>query len=310
MTWFQALVLAVLQGVTELFPISSLGHTILLTARFGWGELESSPSFLPYIVPFHVATATALAIYFWRRWLAIVRVFVATTISGRLDSDPNGRLAWLLIAGTVPAGLIGLFLEAPLKQLFASPTIAAIFMVVNGVILLIGERVRRRALPSQDDEEQLLTVTYDASHRRTVVLDRPPAPASAQTRPFASLSVPQAILVGLSQALALIPGLSRSGMTMVAALRVGMSHEDAAEYTFLLATPIIAAAGVLERPQLGGTPPSTLVIALSGGVVAGVSAYPSTRVLTHHFETGRLDPFGYYCIAVGLLATALIVFHR
>ena len=152
MTWIQALVLALLQGVTELFPISSLGHTVLVTAFLGWGELENSPSFLPFVVVFHVGTATALFIYFWRDWIAIIRGFFVTAVAGRIDADPNGRVAWLLIAGTIPAGLLGVFLETPLKHLFANPLISATFLAINGVILLIGERARHCIVWPQIDE--------------------------------------------------------------------------------------------------------------------------------------------------------------
>jgi undecaprenyl-diphosphatase len=283
MTWLQSLVLAVLQGVTELFPISSLGHTVILTALLGWSDLLNSPSFLPFLVLFHLGTATALFIYFWRDWLAIIRGFFVTAIAGRLDAEPNGRLAWLLIAGTIPAGLIGLFLENPLKGLFANPLVAATFLAINGVILLVGERARRHALEA----------------------DALGPPDKVGVR-FTSLSWREAVLVGLAQALALIPGISRSGVTMVAALRVGMNHEDAAAYTFLLATPIIAAAAILEIPQLRDSPPDTLLIAAVGGIVAGVAAYLSTRFLMRYFEKGRLDPFGYYCIIAGMASFAVL----
>ena len=285
MTWLQSLVLALLQGVTELFPISSLGHTVLLTALLGWGDLETSPSFLPFLVLFHLGTATALFIYFWRDWFAIIRGFVVTAAAGRLDAEPNGRLAWLLIVGTIPAGLIGLFLETPLKRLFANPLVAAVFLIVNGVVLLVGERARRRALASEALEPDKVGIR------------------------FMSLGWREAVLVGLAQVLALIPGMSRSGVTMVAALRVGMTHEDAAAYTFLLATPIIGAAAVLEIPQLAGNSPSTLLIAVVGGVVSGIAAYLSTKFLMRYFEKGRLDPFGYYCIIAGALAGAYLFLH-
>jgi undecaprenyl-diphosphatase len=288
MTWLQSIVLALLQGVTELFPISSLGHTVIVTALLGWGDLQDSPIFLPFLVLFHVGTATALFIYFWRDWFAIIRGFVVTAVTGRLDAEPNGRLAWLLIAGTIPAGLIGLFLEGPLKRLFASPLIAAVFLAVNGVVLLVGERARRRALAAQMPE------TDDGK---------------VGVR-FTSLSWREAVLVGLAQALALIPGISRSGVTMVAALRVGMNHEDAAAYTFLLATPIIGAAAILEVPQLAGSSPSTLLIAVVGGVLAGIAAYLSTKFLMRYFENGRLDPFGYYCIIAGLASAACLFFFQ
>jgi undecaprenyl-diphosphatase len=305
-TWIQSIVLALLQGVTELFPISSLGHTVIVTALLGWGQLETSPSFLPFLVLFHVGTATALFIYFRRDWVAIIRGLVVTGVAGRLDADPNGRVAWLLVAGTIPAGLVGVFLETPLKQLFASPLVAAEFLAVNGVILLVGERARRRSLAAP---AVAITAGRSAGPAPT-----PPDPGDSQPRedlrPFATLSWRAAILVGLAQALALIPGISRSGVTMVAALRTGMSHEDAAAYTFLLATPIIGAAGVLELPQLAGNPSSTLLIAVVGGVLAGLAAYLSTRFLMRYFETHRLDPFGYYCLVAGLASLAYFALVR
>ncbi|MBV9355566.1 MAG: undecaprenyl-diphosphate phosphatase, partial [Chloroflexi bacterium] len=266
---------------------------------------QNSPDFLPLVVLFHVGTATALLIYFWRDWVAIARGFVATAISGRLDSDPNGRVAWLLIVGTIPTGLLGLFLETPLKHLFASPIVASGFLIVNGVILLVGERDRHHALASSRSRPGEDTSNL-AQNERPNGLDEDEKPATSMLSSFSTVGWRQAVLVGLAQALALLPGISRSGVTMVAALRVGLSHEDAAAYTFLLATPIIGAAGLLEIPQLAGSPPSTLVVAIVGGVLAGVAAYLSTKFLMHYFEKGRLDPFGYYCIAAGLVSSLLI----
>jgi len=307
-TWIQTLVLALLQGVTELLPISSLGHTVLVTALFGWSELQNSPSFLPFIVLFHVGTATALFIYFWQDWVAIIRGFFVTAMAGRIDADPNGRTAWLLVAGTIPAGLIGLFLQTPLKQLFANPLVAAAFLTINGVVLLVGERARRRALSLDPVVAGAGARSVESSARgagQTAVAAKPTIRAAAPgLTQFETLSWRAAVLIGLAQALALLPGISRSGVTMVAALRVGMRHEEAATYTFLLATPIIAAAGVLEIPQLIGSPSSTLVVALVGGILAGVAAYLSTKFLMRYFEKGRLDPFGYYCIVAGLASLA------
>ncbi len=312
MSWIQSLVLGLLQGVTELFPISSLGHTVVLTALLGWGSLEQSPSFLPFIVLFHIGTATALLVYFWDDWVAIVRGLVVTAVAGRLDAEPNGRVAWLLVAGTVPAGLVGFFLEAPLKALFATPVVAAAFLVVNGGILLVGERVRRRvvaaggAVPTEHPGPGRRAEEAGGAVRTMLR----PSGAAEGLRPFETLSWREAFLVGLAQALALIPGISRSGVTMVAALRVGMSHEDAAAYTFLLATPIIGAAGLLEIPQLVGSPPDVLLTAVAGGLLAGLAAYLSTRFLMRYFERGRLDPFGYYCVAGGLASLVLLAVIR
>jgi undecaprenyl-diphosphatase len=310
-SWLQAVVLALLQGVTELFPISSLGHTILLTALFGWTELQNSPNFLPFIVLFHVGTAAALFLYFWRDWVAIIRAFFVTALAGRLDADPNGRAAWLLVAGTIPTGLIGLFFQTPLKQLFSNPLVAATFLTINGVILLVGERARRRAIAAPLAGGGAAELVPGSGHgaAQTVLLARPADVAAGGLSPFATLSWRDAVLVGLAQALALLPGISRSGVTMVAALRIGMRHEDAATYTFLLATPIIGAAGLLEIPQLVGSPTSTLVVAVVGGILAGVAAYLSTKFLMRYFENGRLDPFGYYCIVAGLASLAFLAIH-
>ena len=310
MSWIQSLVLGLLQGVTELFPISSRGHTVVITAIVGWTGLEQGPSFLPFIVLFHLGTAGALLVYFWDDWVAIVRGLVVTAVAGRLDAEPNGRVAWLLVAGTVPAGLVGFFLEKPLKALFAAPLVAAGFLVANGVILLVGEATRRRvvaghAAPGQAPGQA--RVEEDGGPVRTMLRE---GSAAEGLRPFETLSWREAFLVGLAQALALVPGISRSGVTMVAALRAGMSHEDAAAYTFLLATPIIGAAGLLEIPQLFGSPPDVLVIAVAGGLVAGLAAYLSTRFLMRYFEHGRLDPFGYYCVAAGLGSLVLLAVLR
>jgi len=302
LTWIQSIVLALIQGVTELFPVSSLGHTVVLTRLFGWGDLQNSDNFLPFLVLFHLGTAGALLIYFWRDWSRIIRALFVTSLAGRIEADPFGRTTWLLVAGTIPAGLIGLFLQSALKQLFATPVVAALFLVVNGVILLAGERTRRRslvALPMTSDRPTDLGQSEVTSSSVLGVADNP------ASQLLASVSLREAVLVGMAQALALIPGISRSGVTMVAALQVGMNHEDAATYTFLLATPIIAAAGLLEVPQLFASPASTLIIAVVGGVVAAVSAYLSVRFLMRYFQSGRLDPFGYYCIVAGLSSLAL-----
>ena len=311
MSWIQSLVLGLLQGVTELFPISSLGHTVVITALLGWSGLEQSPSFVPFIVLFHIGTAAALIAYFWDDWVAIVRGLVVTAVAGRLEAEPNGRVAWLLVAGTVPAGLVGFFLEKPLKALFANPLVAAAFLVVNGGILLVGEATRRRVLgtgSAASGAQASQTGVEDADGPVRTMLR--PSGAAEGLRPFETLAWREAFLVGLAQALALIPGISRSGVTMVAALRVGMSHEDAAAYTFLLATPIIGAAGLLEIPQLFGSPPDMLLAAIAGGLLAGLAAYLSTRFLMRYFERGRLDPFGYYCIVAGLAVLGLLAVLR
>src|SRR6266568_4634369 len=272
---FQAIVIAVIQGVTELFPVSSLGHAVILPHLFGWSVDQSAPTFLPFLVLLHVGTALALLLYFWRDWWLL--------LASLLDRGPNGakaesrRVLLLLVLGTIPAGLIGLIFRNGLAGLFADFRVAAVFLMLNGVLLALGEFLRRRA-----GSAQLATL-----------------------RPW------QAVAIGTSQALALLPGLSRSGATMVGGLLVGLEHQSAARFSFLLATPIILAAGVLEVPTLL-RPESRAALgpALIGGLVAGVLAYLSTVVLMRYFkrqEVNALLPFAAYCVLLG--AVALIFGH-
>lgn len=304
MTWIQAIVLALLQGASELFPISSLGHTVIVTSLLGWRQFQGSDAFLPFVVLLHVGTATALLTFFWRDWVRIVRALVTTAIAGKIDADPNGRLAWLIVAGTIPAGLVGLFLEHPLQALFNSPLVAATFLVVNGGVLLGGERLRLRAARMAGTATVATGGSIEVARPgQVLVADRD---EDRTQRPLSSLSLTEAVLVGLAQTLALIPGISRSGVTMVAGLLVGMNHEEAATFAFLLATPIIGAAGLLEIPRLFSNAGVSIPMALAGGVAAGVAAYLSVRFLMRYFETGRLDPFGIYCILAGIGSLALI----
>src|SRR5579859_4105235 len=282
----QIIFLALLQGITELFPISSLGHTVILPGLFGWGNLERDPRFLPLIVALHLGTSIALVIYFWRDWLKVLMTLVDSVKKGEVQTGTESWVSWLIIIGCIPAGLIGVFLEAPLKELFASPVIAASFLIVNGVILFLGEVLRRRS----------------ATKNNQLVLQKEGA-----SRPLAELSWKEGLMVGLAQSLALIPGISRSGVTMVAGLGVRLNHEDAARYSFLLGTPLIGAAALLEVPQLFGQSLQVLLLVLLGMVLAGVAAYLSTKFLMKYFETGRLYPFAYYCWGVGLLSLILFL---
>ncbi len=302
MTWVQAIILALLQGAAELFPISSLGHTVIVTGLLGWQQLQNSDEFLPFVVLLHVGTALALLTFFWRDWIRIVHALIVTAVAGRVDADPNGRLAWLIVAGTIPTGLIGLFLEKPIQRLFASPVVAAIFLIVNGGILLLGEHLRQRATVGIGTVALASAGSLEVGRPgRSIVVNE------EVQRPLQNMTLIEAVLVGLAQSLALIPGISRSGVTMVAGLFVGMNHEDAATFAFLLATPIIGAAGLLEIPQLFTTAGASLPMALVGGVAAGIAAYLSVRFLMRYFETGRLDPFGIYCLLAGIGSLALII---
>src|SRR6266849_2252812 len=283
---WQTIFLALLQGVTELFPISSLGHTVILPGLFGWGDLVRNESFLPLIVALHLGTSVALVLYFWRDWLQVVRTLITSVKEGEVRTGTEEWVSWLIIIGCIPAGLLGVFLEKPLKLLFASPLLAASFLVINGSLLFAGERLRRRA---------------EANHGHL-----PPKVREAQFRRLASLTWKEALIVGLAQSLALLPGISRSGVTMVAGLGVRLNHEDAARYSFLLGTPLIGAAALLEVPQLLGQTAQTWLYVVIGTIIAGIVAYLATKFLMKYFETGRLYPFAYYCWGAGLVSLVLL----
>jgi undecaprenyl-diphosphatase len=278
MSIFQVLVLALLQGVTELFPVSSLGHIVILPKLLGWNINQADPTFLAFVVLLHVGTATALVIYFWRDWLAIVRSVFRSVVDGRMHGTPDERLGWRLIAGTVPAGLIGVLFQKQVQSLFANPRAAAAFLIVNGIIMFVGERIRRRAVALEGERTRL-----------------------------DGLSVRTAVGIGSAQILALFPGISRSGSTMVAGLLANLTHEAAARFAFLLATPIIFGAGVLKIPDLF-TPTALphFPVYLLGGVAAGVAAFLSVAYLMRYFRVGRLDPFAIYCAAFGIVSLILL----
>jgi undecaprenyl-diphosphatase len=274
---WQAFWLALLQGTTEILPVSSLGHGVLLPTLLGWDVDQKSPTFLPFFVVLHLGTAAALLLFFRQEWARVLRGFFRSLRTRTVRGDEDGKLAWLVIVGTIPAGLVGLVFERSLAANFARPVVAAIFLILNGAFLLFGERLRRRR--SKSDESKL--------------------------------TFWQAVLVGTSQVLALIPGISRSGVTVVGGLASGLSAEVAARFSFLLATPIILAAGVLEVPKLVEfSTPQTLGIAVFGGVVAGIGAYLSTALLMLLFrrrEVEALGPFGYYCIGAGIVGLVLLL---
>jgi len=293
LTWLEALVIGGLQGVAELFPVSSLGHSILIPALVGgtWAQdldvsAPESP-YLAFIVGLHVATALALIIYFWRDWLRIIRGLV-TSIGRREVVNPDQRLAWLLVLATVPVGLSGVLLEHVFRVYLAKPIPTAVFLALNGVMLLLGERLRRRA------DEPVATSATGAGALRT-------DPAIAADRRLAALPVGRAVLIGSAQIAALAPGISRSGAAMVAGLVKGLSHADSARFSFLLATPVILAAGVLKLGDLAGPLGDGIRPQILGGsLLSGISAYLSVRFLTRWFETRSLRPFGIYCLVAGV----------
>ncbi|HVW34616.1 MAG TPA: undecaprenyl-diphosphate phosphatase [Acidimicrobiia bacterium] len=303
MTYFQAAVIGLLQGVSELFPVSSLGHSVLVPALFGWHNLVGAQSadesfYLAFLVGLHVATALALVVYFRRDWIRIAGGLTRSLRSRRIDDgDADARLGWLLVAATIPVGLTGLLFEHWLRTVFAKPGAAAAFLMLNGVILLAGERLRRQSVQR---------VAVGANGAAEVVRETPES-ADTDVR-LATLNVREATGIGAAQILALFAGISRSGATMAAGLLRGLDHDDAARFSFLLATPIILAAGVYKLPDLlgplgNGIRPQVLV----GSLCAGVAAWLSIRFLVRWFTTRTLTPFAVYSLIAGGLA--LLRFH-
>jgi undecaprenyl-diphosphatase len=283
-SYFQGAMLGLLQGVSELFPISSLGHSVILPRLVGWHIHQNDKFFITFLVATHLATALVLLGFFWRDWVRIYHGFVRSLRRRRVGNDADARLAWLLIVGTIPAGILGLALEHALRKLFASPTSAAIFLTLNGVMLYGAERLRRRAPVEENPDGRL-----------------------ADQRIASRLSWREAVAVGTAQALALIPGFSRSGATMAGGLLVGLSNEDAARFAFLLATPIIGAAAVLKLPDLmGSAGDGVRGPAAVGAVCAAAAAWVSVRFLMRYFETNRLTPFAIYCFVAGLASVAYL----
>lgn len=279
----RAVILGLLQGVTELFPISSLGHSVVLPKLLGWDINQKDPFFLDFLVATHLATAIVLLGFFWRDWLRIV-TGVFRSLQEREIRDPDARLGWFLIVGTIPAGLAGVLLESPIRDLFASPQIAAACLALNGVMLFLAERLRRRAKGANQEE------------------------SDPDRRLAAELTYQDSFGVGAAQAMALVPGFSRTGAAMTGGLLVGLSHEDAARFSFLLATPIIGAAAVLKLPDLrhDNAPVGPTIV---GALCAGVTAYLAVRFLTRYFQTNTLVPFATYSLIAGLVTSAILPFR-
>jgi undecaprenyl-diphosphatase len=331
LTYPEAIVVGLFQGVSELFPVSSLGHSVLIPALIGgrWARdlnvsAPESP-YLAFIVGLHVATALALLAYFWRDWLRIVRGF-GTSLRDRQVRTADQRLAWLIILATIPVGIAGLLLEHTFRTVLGKPIPAAIFLTVNGVILYGGELLRRRdpaltapagqarqmAAVSASQPTAPLTAREQAPGRHAVpghhAIRQHEAEADrAADQRLAGIGYPQAVLIGSTQILALLPGISRSGVTMVAGLARGLSHEDAARFAFLLATPVILAAGALKIPDLFGPLGNGIHgQILVGSVLSGIGAYLSIRFLLRYFQTRTLTPFAIYCTVAGLGSLAYL----
>jgi undecaprenyl-diphosphatase len=271
LTAIQAIVMAVLQGVTELFPISSLGHAVILPRLLHWGVDLKAPDWLAYLVVMHLGTAIALIIFFWRDWLNFA-LSLAGLSGARSASDR--RLFWLVVLATIPAVLVGSVFRKLLGDAFATPAIAASFLIVNGLVLYFGDRI------GEDSPGRLDQLNWKG-----------------------------ALAIGVAQCFALIPGFSRSGLTIVAGVLSGLKHEESARFSFLMGTPIILAANVYEAPKLMKEGATLGPMALLSGVVAGVVAYASLVVLMrwlHKHEFEALTPFAYYCMAAGVVALGLI----
>lgn len=308
-SYFQAIVLGVLQGVTELFPISSLGHTVLFPTLFGWNEVvkaqaESESFWLAFIVMLHVGSAIGLLIYYWKDWVEIVGAFFRTLSKRRAETSTE-RLAWLIIVASIPAGLLGLAFEHQLRTLTAKPEVAAAFLMLNGLVLFGAERFRRRAAVRElavreGPKPELDRQPYTHGHGETLVLETAPASAVSDGRKLETLEYREALVIGVAQSSALLAGISRDGVTMGAGLARGMDHSDSARYAFLLATPIILAAGLFKLPDLlGHLGDGIRGQALVACVSAAITAVFTVAFLVRWFKTRTLIPFAIYCLLFG-----------
>jgi undecaprenyl-diphosphatase len=327
LTYLQAIVIGLIQGITELFPISSLGHTVLIPSWLGgsWATLvrqESRPEspYLAFVVGLHLATAVVLLGVYGRTWIRVIRGFV-TSIARREVRSADQKLAWLIVVATIPVGVAGLVLEHPFRVLFAKPLAAAIFLMINGGILLGGELLRRR------DQRRPALAPADVSPRQEALVGSSgpvngPGPAVVPGQPgrerasdrdgmldeaaeqrLAGLGIRNALWIGASQILALLAGISREGVTMVGGLTRGLNHEDALRFSFLLSTPVILAAGILKISDLTGP----LGAGVRGQIIAGSIAAAATSLfavlfLARWFRTRTLLPFAVYCLLAGLIS--------
>jgi undecaprenyl-diphosphatase len=338
LTYAEAGVIGLLQGITELFPVSSLGHAVLIPAIVGgqWAQdldvSKSESPYLAYIVGLHVATATAMIIFFWRDWLRIIKAFFASIghviapAAGTRRFEPQNidqTLAWMIILATIPVGLAGLALEHDFRVYFSKPVLTACFLFVNGLILLAGERARRRHADMEAQEIAADLQAVDERQKAAVAAGagggggRHSSGQRALKQQHANLAVESdkritrrigwlgAFGLGASQILALLPGISRDGTVMVAGMFRGLSRQDAARFSFLLSAPVILAAGVLKIPDLTG--PLGAGIRgpiLFGSLLSGLGAYFSLRFLMRYFSDPKrtLTPFAIYCLVAGLAA--------
>jgi undecaprenyl-diphosphatase len=324
LSWLEATVIGLVQGVSELFPVSSLGHSVLIPAIIGgsWAKdlnVSSAESpYLAFIVGLHVATAIALIIYFWRDWVRILKG-LGTSIAHRRIQEDNERLAWLLIACTIPVGIVGLLLEHTLRTVLAKPSPTAVFLMINGLILFASEWYKRRKGDDQgagpgsrrgaSGPQPLVTAAYSTETGSAVTAALRTDDNQELDQTLSRLPLSRALLIGISQIAALAPGISRSGAAMATGLTQGLSREGAARFSFLLATPVILAAGVLKLPDLFGPLGDGIRgQVLLGSVLSGLGAYASVKFLSRYFENKSLRPFAWYCLVGG--AVSLILVNR
>lgn len=296
LTYLQAIILGLVQGVTELFPVSSLGHAVLITNLFNWTNLSNqevadSSAFLNLLVMMHVATALALIIFYREQWVRIVKGFFRSLDlpkrTVRIGDDGDAKLAWLLIAATIPAGLFGIIFEHKLRAAFATAFFAIILIILNGIMLLKGDKLVTHAEINRPRRRKGIDVDeLTAARTARVVSDH--------------LTIERAVLIGCAQIGALFAGISRSGITILAGLRSGLDHQDAARFSFLLATPIILLAGLYKMPDVVAHAGKYGGQILVGSLLAGIGAYLSVRYLDKYFRGRSLRPFGWYCIGFGV----------
>lgn len=312
LSYVEAIAVGLLQGVSELFPVSSLGHSVLLPALAGgqWAkDLSLSGKETPYLavlVAMHVATAIALVVFYWRDWVRIIRGLWTSIVTRKIENAEQ-RLGWLLVVGTIPVGIAGIALDSVVRNVLGKPVPTALFLALNGLVLFAVERLQRRKKAEEYVSPDQTMVIPMAAFPSTdtaplhAITAQPLTADEASERRLSKLTWKETAVIGAAQALALLPGISRSGITIVAGLTRGLRHDDAARFAFLLATPVILGAGVLKMPELFKPEVhGSLGPALVGSLVAGVAAYVSARFLASYFETKTLNPFAIYCMVAGL----------
>ena len=323
LSFLQATVLGVVQGVTELFPVSSLGHSVLVPALIGgsWKQLVTDQSatespYLAFIVALHVATALALLCFFWRDWVKLI-VGLAGSIAKRRAETVHEKMAWLIVVATIPAGVLGLALERTFRTVFAKPEAAAVFLALNGLVLALGERLRRRPVAQPTDsarDEVLATAGVGAAPSGASRVSSGEFfvdgghDASQDHAVVDKVRARDAAVIGVFQSLALLAGISRSGITMLGGLLRGLTHEQAVRFGFLLATPVIFGAGVYKLPDLAGSLGDGIRgQALAGAAAAFAAAIISTKFLVRWFQTRTLTPFAFYCLGFGAFCAVWFV---